>query len=136
MAKSKYPNIRYAIICEDIRQEIGNKVSLMGVFHKNINIPIPYILPKLCFRVIFDGVPESHTLAARLYDPDETVLNKARLDLPPKPEGNVSSFTIDLAFAGLKIEKAGSYSLSFSFDKDKGKRSVDFDVIEVKNELE
>lgn len=134
MQRKKYPNIKYHIICEDIRHEIGNKVSLMGVFQRNIRIPMPFSFPKLCFRVVFSDIPESKTIAARLYDPDQNILHKARIDLPEKPEGDVNALTLDLAFSGLQIEKAGKYSLSFSFDKDRGKKTIDFTIVEVADE--
>lgn len=37
------------IYCDDIRQEIGNKLSFMGVYTGNLLVPeFPTILPKLC----------------------------------------------------------------------------------------
>ena len=45
------PNLRRgtAIFCDDIRQEVGGKLSLMGVYHGEmiIGAPAPLALPKL-----------------------------------------------------------------------------------------
>lgn len=41
------------ILCDDIRQEIGNKVSLMGIYSKELIVPnIPFTLPKICLMLI------------------------------------------------------------------------------------
>ena len=40
------------IYCDDIRQEVGNKVSYMGVYSGELNVPTaPVLLPKLCIAV-------------------------------------------------------------------------------------
>jgi hypothetical protein len=45
------------VLCDDIRKETGNKVSLMGVYSKDIILPaVPAILPKLCLFVMLEGV--------------------------------------------------------------------------------
>ena len=42
----------HAIFCDDIRQEIGNKVSLMGCYQGELFVPfVPLMLPKLCVQV-------------------------------------------------------------------------------------
>ncbi|MDO8947342.1 MAG: hypothetical protein Q7U88_09305 [Desulfocapsaceae bacterium] len=38
--------IKNILICEDIRQEVGNKLSLMGVLGSSINIDTPPNMPK------------------------------------------------------------------------------------------
>ncbi|MCX5825000.1 MAG: hypothetical protein NTY86_16270 [Deltaproteobacteria bacterium] len=41
------------ILCDDIRAEAGNKISLMGIYNQEITVPfLPFILPKLCLFVI------------------------------------------------------------------------------------
>ena len=40
------------IYCDDIREEIGNKVSYMGIYSKDLFVPTaPIVLPKLCIAV-------------------------------------------------------------------------------------
>lgn len=39
----------WAVVCDDVRQEVGNKVSCMGIYGTEIMVPmIPIALPKLC----------------------------------------------------------------------------------------
>lgn len=40
------------VYCDDIREEIGNKVSYMGIYTQDLFVPTsPMILPKLCIAV-------------------------------------------------------------------------------------
>lgn len=40
----------FGIVCDDVRQEIGNKISLMGVYSSSIIVPgFPIVLPRLAF---------------------------------------------------------------------------------------
>ena len=42
----------HAIFCDDIRQEMGNKVSFMGCYQGELFVPfVPLMLPKLCVQV-------------------------------------------------------------------------------------
>ncbi|MCM2289225.1 MAG: hypothetical protein NDI67_09380 [Sulfuritalea sp.] len=42
----------HAVFCDDIRQEMGGKVSLMGCFQGDLLVPfLPVALPKLCVFV-------------------------------------------------------------------------------------
>lgn len=39
----------WAVVCDDVRQEVGNKVSCMGIYGAEIILPVlPVALPKLC----------------------------------------------------------------------------------------
>ena len=39
----------HAIFCDDLRQEMGNKISFMGCYQGELFVPlVPVVLPKLC----------------------------------------------------------------------------------------
>ncbi len=45
------------IVCDDIRQESDDKLSLMGIYQKDIIVNnIPSILPTLCFMFTLEDV--------------------------------------------------------------------------------
>ncbi len=46
--KSRYLDVIY---CDDIRNEVGNKFSFMGIYTRELTIPNPTLLPKLCIAV-------------------------------------------------------------------------------------
>lgn len=42
----------HAIYCDDIRQEVGNKTSLIGIYKGKMFVPsFPIVIPKLCVAV-------------------------------------------------------------------------------------
>lgn len=47
-----HPRLLYGTVCDDIRREAGNKISLMGIYSGSIIIPqFPARLSKLCFAL-------------------------------------------------------------------------------------
>lgn len=52
MAKKKpVPRVLYHIVCDDVRQEKGEKLTLVGCYGPSIflNVAPPAVLPRLCF---------------------------------------------------------------------------------------
>jgi len=50
----KAPKHEFTLLCDDIRQEMGGKTSLMGIYDHHIVVPqVPYLLPKVCFYTRF-----------------------------------------------------------------------------------
>jgi hypothetical protein len=46
----KAPKHEFTLLCDDIRQEMGGKTSLMGLYDHHIVVPeVPFVLPKVCF---------------------------------------------------------------------------------------
>ena len=65
-----------AIFCDDIRHEVGNKVSFMGVYSGQLLVPsLPVILPKLCVVTsVMTSVEEPfEQLTVRLFKDDEVL---------------------------------------------------------------
>lgn len=91
------------VYCDDIRTEVGNKNSLMGVYQGNLFIDaMPVILPKLCawvnvvtpratpfqclrIRVLLDDVPLLDT--GDVIDPDNSLPLPETEDVAPGDEG-------------------------------------------------
>ena len=49
----------HAIFCDDIRHEVGNKVSFMGCYQGELFVPfVPLMLPKLCVQVTVSTTKE------------------------------------------------------------------------------
>ena len=49
----------HALWCDDIRHEIGNKPSFMGVYTSALGVPqLPLALPKLCCWLTLTAPPE------------------------------------------------------------------------------
>jgi hypothetical protein len=70
--------------CDDIRQEVGNKLSLMGCYSATIQVDrVPAILPKLCAIVkVYTPLDRPFTrLAVRIIRGEQTL---AELRVPPE----------------------------------------------------
>jgi hypothetical protein len=71
-----------AIFCDDIRQEVGNKVSFMGCYQGELFVPfVPMMLPKLCVQVTISTTVERpiKSLTVRL---DHGVNQLAVIEVP------------------------------------------------------
>lgn len=72
-----------ATFCDDIRQEVGDKISLMGCYQGELVVPImPIALPKLCVFVSMITPKEKpfKSLTLRIVQGDDKEL--ARLEIP------------------------------------------------------
>lgn len=70
------------IFCDDIRHEMGGKISYIGVYSGGLFVPsFPVILPKLCLsvKVVTSAKEPLNTLTLRVLKDDET-LQKIVLD--------------------------------------------------------
>lgn len=96
-----------ATYCDDIRQEVGNKISLMGCYQGELVVPsAPLALPKLCV-FISASTPNGRpfkTLAIRIAQEDAEL---ARLDIPEdalnqaaqNPEATSTRLSVSTAIA-------------------------------------
>ncbi len=87
--------VAFCVFCDDVRPEVGNKLSLMGLYSGDMIAPgpAPAILSKLCIVlwIIADIDDPPQRVGVRvLMPPDES--ERMKLDLPPlgvlvHPEG-------------------------------------------------
>lgn len=135
MAKM-YPKLVYFIICDDIRREIGNKFSLMGIYtSESILVPaLPHVFRSLFFHLVFKGIKDGDDVEIKLLDPDEESLLKLernKINMPrtkDKPKGCV----LEPGFYNLKLSKEGKYTLLCIFGEDeKSKQKLTFEVKKV-----
>lgn len=83
--KATTDRILTAIFCDDIRHELGNKMSFMGCYQSELFVPsTPVALAKLCVyaSVLTPIARPFKSLTLRVVLDDQTEL--ARLDLPPE----------------------------------------------------
>jgi hypothetical protein len=78
MAKERFISVQF---CDDLRQEIGNKISLMGCYDYSMLLEsIPATLPKLCAQIkIYTPINRPFTrLSVRLMR-DEDLLGEVEI---------------------------------------------------------
>lgn len=111
-----------AVFCDDIRHEIGNKMSFMGVYQGDLIVPTaPIALARLCiyataltpiarpFRsLVLRVVQEDKTELARLEIPSETFASLPDIQDDTATRNQISAA---LSFAPFVIEKPTSLRL-------------------------
>src|SRR5438874_11776913 len=89
--------LAYTLFCDDVRLEVGNKLSYMGIF-QNIIVPqVPVWLPKLAVVNHWRGAG-AHLSEVRILMPDRqqalVVSQPARFEISHGSAANISSFVI------------------------------------------
>ena len=67
----------HSLFCDDIRQEVGNKLSLMGIYNGSMVVPsFPYELPRLfvCMRATASAGEEFKSLTFVVMVNDESIV--------------------------------------------------------------
>lgn len=120
----KSPNMKqnadrfvHAIFCDDIRQEMGNKVSFMGCYQGELFVPfVPLMLPKLCVQVTISTTVERpiKSLTVRLDQGAnqlaafEVASDDFSRSIPPAPESATRwSASVGVMLAPFSITEPG-----------------------------
>ena len=127
----KLPKFEYSIICDDIRQEIGNKLTLVGTYNGLIIVPkLPYTIPKLCIFVQYRDIRAGDRFLLELTDPASKIIHEV-INITVPAGQKPSKMRLFGVFSPLIVEKEGRYTLSITVnDNEKKKQEILFDVKE------
>ena len=110
------PRVATCIFCDDVRYELGNKVSLMGIYNGEIIYPVnpPIMVPRLGLVLWLitdvDDIPENISWRV-LAPPDRTEIFKVEQDsVPPlqNAEGAVkATFRAVLQLGPITLTESG-----------------------------
>ena len=108
-------SFRNVILCEDIREEAGNKKSLMGVFGGDVTVPHFPAAIRIAFYAEYTVPQEAgaHNLEFAIII-GEVVAAKGKLGIPAG--NNVATLIIPQAIA--QFEKEGELILQFGIGDD------------------
>ena len=112
----KMPREIFSIICDDIRFEQGNKLSLIGTYTDGILVSsIPTVLPKLCLAQQFDDAKGVKKLKFALRGP--------RLNIPPievqSEDPSKSKIRVSVVFTAVNFAEEGDYWFETYFGDEK-----------------
>jgi hypothetical protein len=97
----------YQIMCDDVRLEIGNKLSLMGIFQEIYVQKLPVVLPKIAIVTQWRG-QGNYSSEVRILSPDRVVIIASSptttFQIPQNGYANNITFFINLHF-----ERPGDY---------------------------
>jgi hypothetical protein len=101
--------LEYSLLCDDVRVELGNKLSLMGLFRNVYFYSLPSSLLK--FAVVNHWTGEGqYSSEVKILSPDRSKV-VAQAQAAPfviEPNGFADNITI---FANVSFEREGSYPL-------------------------
>jgi hypothetical protein len=110
---TKSLNLLYSILCDDVRIEMGNKLSLMGIF-QNVFLPtFPAVILRFATVNHWIGAGDFHT-QVRIMSPDgREVAASAPSMFRIEPDGYADNVTF---FANVSLDRAGTYSVQTAID--------------------
>ena len=110
---NKAPKLIYSILCDDVRLEMGNKLSLMGIF-ENVFLPsFPAVIIRFATVNHWMGDGEFQTQVRVLSPEGREVAVSAASRLRIEPQGYADNVTF---FANVSLDRAGTYSVQTSID--------------------
>lgn len=105
--ESKTLNLRYTLLCDDVRIEMGNKISLMGIFQNIMVEKLPVSLIKFAVINHWQG-QGSHETEVRILSPDKA--NLIVTSQPTKIELAEGGFTDNVSFfVNVVFPTSGTY---------------------------
>ena len=84
MAEKTRPNLNFTLLCDDVRQEMGGKISLMGIFDNLYAQNFPAMHPRLVIINESSEVAGEFGTTLRILAPDRKSIlreNNARLKM-------------------------------------------------------
>ncbi len=79
MTDAVKPSLNFTIICDDIRQEMGGKLSLMGLFENSYAPKFPAVHPRIAILSEWSGGHGEFGIRMRIMAPDgKTVLRETK----------------------------------------------------------
>ncbi|MBK6589596.1 MAG: hypothetical protein IPG22_15010 [Acidobacteria bacterium] len=105
--ESKTLKLMYTLLCDDVRIEMGNKISLMGIFQNIMVEKLPVSLIKFAVINHWQG-QGGHETEVRILSPDKT--NLIVTSQPTKIELAEGGFTDNVSFfVNVVFPTAGTY---------------------------
>jgi hypothetical protein len=109
----KSARLVYSLLCDDVRLEAGNKLSMMGVFEHIFLQTFPSVIFRFATVNHWVGAGEFQT-QVRVMSPDgREVAVSSQSAIRIEPDGYADNVTF---FANVSLERAGSYSIQTLID--------------------
>ncbi len=111
-----------ALVCDDVREEVGHKSTLVGVYQGDLTVPeAPTILPKLSFffRVVARTERPMTRLVVRVLKNGEDFLTADFAeDALPKPDSKDGTYHVQIVLQAQPFEVTGPADLRFLADTE------------------
>lgn len=119
MDKRRIADRIYTFVCDDVRHELGNKVSIMGIYDDLFVRELPVILPKVNFVIQFKKIKHDiKSVKVVLKTPSGEIVELPEIKLVPNKKMG-SSQNMDMCVAPFKIDKPGKLVWEVTIDGEK-----------------
>ncbi len=117
-------NYKCVLFCEDIRQEIGGKVSLMGILGNKLLVQdFPLVFPKLCLFIEWGEVKENFNLVLNIIPPEGVEMGHIHPTANIGAQQGVVSRSM-IVLTNFQFPKAGKYAFEFAVNGEIINREV------------
>lgn len=115
--QTKAPKHEFTLLCDDIRQEMGGKTSLMGLYDHHIVVPqVPFTLPKVCFYTRFSRMDGDFKFSFAIVAPNGDRKEVIRDSDVQIPEG-AKEGTFNVIAAPFEVVADGVYEVILGLTK-------------------
>jgi hypothetical protein len=113
----KAPKHEFTLLCDDIRQEMGGKTSLMGLYDHHIVVPqVPFVLPKVCFYTRFSRMDGTFKFSFSIVSPSGERKDIIRDNDVEIPEG-AKEGTFNVIASPFEVGGEGVYEVIIGLTK-------------------
>lgn len=118
MSDHESPKLINTIVCDDVRIEVGNKISYMGIYRNEIiiNGPFPFRFSKLCFIQKFKNNQGTVSIRQILLAPSGKELAKIEINNIAQSPKEKNFLEMQAIFDGLVVEEVGEYRMKTYFN--------------------
>ena len=112
------------LICDDVRREVGGKLSLMGIYSKDMIVNnVPAILPIIYLVIMFEDIKEPfNELFLTVITPKSAPL---QLNYPASPDTDRGkNFNLVMGVSPFRINGKGPARFELRFSKEEKARIV------------
>jgi len=108
----------FTMLCDDVREEKGGKLSLMGLYEKEYIVShIPSIMPRLCLIIILSEIKEILNKVHITLKSPKSEPNNINFDIRPKVEKG-KDFRLIVYLSPFKINGTGEAKFEIKFNND------------------
>ena len=106
------------ILCDDVRQEVGGKISLMGIYSQDIVVnKVPTIVPSINLVVMLEDIKEPFEKAYISVVMPKSDTIKVSYPAPPNIEKG-KTVNLVLGLAPFKLNDTGKAKFEIRFSED------------------
>ena len=108
------------ILCDDVREEVGNKFSIMGIYDDDVVFSsLPSMLPKLCLVVqIKEMKINITTYKIKVFSPENDSPKEFNIPAPPIDDDHKNTRLI-IALSPFRASKCGDARIEVFNDDEK-----------------